>query len=198
MFYAGAVGRLIEEFAKLPGIGPKSAQRLAFYLLKAPPEVARNLSRAIIEARDKIHHCACCGTLTDTDTCHICANQERDRTAICVVQEPRDMIAMEKSRGFRGLYHVLHGALSPMEGIGPEDIRIRELLQRLEEGEVREIILATNPNVEGDATALYLAGLLRPLGIKTTRIAHGLPVGAYLEYADEVTLQKALEGRREL
>lgn len=198
MFYAGAVSRLIEELAKLPGIGPKSAQRLAFHLLKAPPEVARNLARAVTEARDNIHHCSGCGTLTDVDPCHICADRERDHSTICVVQEPRDVIAMEKSRGFRGLYHVLHGALSPMEGIGPDDIRIRELLMRLEEGLVREIILATNPNVEGDVTALYLAGLLKPLGIKTTRLAHGLPVGAYLEYADEVTLHKALEGRREL
>lgn len=198
MIYAGTVARLIDELAKLPGIGPKTAQRLSFYLLKAPPETARNLSRAILEARENIRYCSCCGTLTDVDPCSICNSGERDRSLICVVQEPRDMVAMEKSRGFRGLYHVLHGALSPMDGIGPDEIRIRELLQRLEPGSVKEVILATNANVEGDATAFYLAGLLKHLGVKTTRIAHGLPVGAYLEYADEVTLSKALEGRREL
>ena len=197
-YYARPVARLIDQLAKLPGIGPKTAQRLAFYLLNAPAEVALNLAGAMEEARKAIRHCSVCGNLTDEDPCFICGDQRRRRDVICVVERPRDVVAMEKARGFKGLYHVLQGAISPMEGVGPEQLRIKELLRRLEGGEVKEVILATNPNVEGDATALYLAGLLRPLGLRVTRIAHGLPVGADLEYADEVTLSKALEGRQEL
>jgi len=197
-YYARPVARLIDQLAKLPGIGPKTAQRLAFYLLNAPAEVALNLAGVVEEARKTIRHCSVCGNFTDEDPCFICGDQRRRRDVICVVERPRDVVAMEKARGFKGLYHVLQGAISPMEGVGPEQLRIKQLLRRLEGGEVKEVILATNPNVEGDATALYLAGLLRPLGLRVTRIAHGLPVGADLEYADEVTLSKALEGRREL
>lgn len=195
---AGPINRLIDELAKLPGIGPKTAQRLAFYLLNAPPEVARDLAEAIVEARDNICYCSVCGNLTDVDPCAVCSDAERDKDIICVVEEARDVLAMEKIKGFKGVYHVLHGVISPMEGVGPEDLKIAELLRRLEKEKVREVILATNPSIEGDATAMYIAGLIKPLGIKVTRIAHGLPVGAYLEYADEMTLNKALEGRREV
>lgn len=197
-YYDKTVARLIDQLSKLPGVGPKTAQRLAFYLLAAPPEVAADLARAIGEARSKVRHCLVCGNFTDSDRCLICSDERRGADVICVVERPRDVVAMEKARSFKGLYHVLHGAISPMDGVGPEQLRIKELLRRLESGNVKEIILATNPNVEGDATALYLAGLVRPLGITVTRIAHGLPVGADLEYADEMTLGKALEGRREM
>lgn len=197
-YYDKTVARLIDQLSKLPGVGPKTAQRLAFYLLAAPPEVAADLARAIGEARSKVRHCSMCGNFTDSDRCLICSDERRGTDVICVVERPRDVVAMEKARSFKGLYHVLHGAISPMDGVGPEQLRIKELLRRLESGNVKEIILATNPNVEGDATALYLAGLVRPLGIMVTRIAHGLPVGADLEYADEMTLGKALEGRREM
>lgn len=197
-YYAKPVARLIDELGKLPGIGPKTAQRLAFHLLHAPPEVAANLAGAMQEARNAIHQCSLCGNLTDVDPCFICGDERRRRDIICVVERPRDVASMEKARGLRGLYHVLHGAISPMEGVGPEQLNIRSLLKRLSGGEVKEVILATNPNVEGDATALYLSGLIRPLGIRVTRLAHGLPVGADLEYADEVTLGRALEGRQEM
>ena len=197
-YYAKPVARLIDQLSKLPGIGPKTAQRLAFYLLAAPPEVAADLTGAIAEARSTVRHCLVCGNFTDSDHCFICRDERRRADIICVVERPRDVVAMEKARSFKGLYHVLQGAISPMDGIGPEQLRIRELLRRLESGVVKEIVLATNPNVEGDATALYLAGLIKPLGVYVTRIAHGLPVGADLEYADEITLGKALEGRREM
>ena len=197
-YYAKPVARLIDQLSKLPGIGPKTAQRLAFHLLNAPTEVALNLARAMEEARTAIRYCSVCGNLTDEDPCFICGDDRRRRDILCVVERPRDVVAVEKSRGFKGLYHVLHGAISPMEGIGPEQLHIRELLRRLGSGEAKEVILATNPNVEGDATALYLTGLIRPLGVYVTRIAHGLPVGADLEYADEITLSKALEGRQEM
>lgn len=197
-YYAKTVARLIDQLSKLPGIGPKTAQRLAFYLLVAPPEVSAELARAIEEARSTVRRCLVCGNFTDSDRCFICSDERRGSDVICVVERPRDVVAMEKARSFKGLYHVLHGAISPMDGVGPEQLRIKELLGRLESGNVKEIILATNPNVEGDATALYLAGLIKPLGVTVTRIAHGLPVGADLEYADEMTLGKALEGRREM
>ncbi|BAF58234.1 MAG: recombination protein RecR [Pelotomaculum sp.] len=197
-YYAKPVARLIEQLARLPGIGPKTAQRLAFYLLNAPLEVALNLARAVEEARQAVRYCSVCGNLTDTDPCFICGDDRRRRDLLCVVERPRDVVALEKARVFKGLYHVLHGSISPVEGIGPEQLRIRELLKRLEGGTVREVILATNPTVEGETTALYLAGLIKPLGVSVTRIAHGLPVGADLEYADEMTLSKALEGRREM
>lgn len=198
MRYAGAVSRLIGELARLPGIGSKTAQRLAFFLLSAPPEVAAGLADAIREARMQVRRCPVCGNLTDREPCVVCADEARDGGLICVVQDPRDVAAIEKYRGFKGVYHVLHGALSPLSGMGPEELNIKSLLARLESGRVREVILATNPDVEGDATAIYLARLVKPLGVTVTRIAHGLPVGAHLEYADEITLGKAIEGRREI
>ncbi|MFZ5987829.1 MAG: recombination mediator RecR [Bacillota bacterium] len=197
-FYAAPVAKLIEEFEKLPGIGHKTAQRLAFHVLNMPQEKADRLANAISEAKLKTKYCTVCGNLTDSDTCSVCSSKNRDDSVICVVEDSRDVVAMEKIREFKGLYHVLHGAISPMAGIGPEDIKIKELLARLREGSVKEIIIATNPNIEGEATAMYISKLIKPLGIRTTRIAHGIPVGGDLEYADEVTLAKALEGRREI
>lgn len=198
MSSAGPIARLVDEFARLPGIGPKTAQRLAFYILNEPPEAARSLARVLLEARENIRRCSECCDLTDRDPCAICRDSRRDREILCVVELPRDVIAMEKTRGFRGLYHVLHGAISPMSGTGPGELTVRSLLERLARNNIREVILATNPNVEGDATALYLARLIKPSGISVTRLAHGLPVGASLEYADELTLARALEGRQEL
>ena len=198
VYYAGPVAKLIEEFAKLPGIGPKTAQRLAFYILNSPHEMGSSLAEAIVEAREKITYCSVCCNLTDKDICHICGDVKRNNGVICVVEEARDVVAMEKTREFKGKYHVLQGAISPLDGVGPESLKIKELLSRLKEEKVEEIILATNPNIEGEATAMYLARLLKPLGLKITRIAHGLPVGGDLEYADEVTLSRALEGRREI
>ena len=197
-YYSAPVARLIEEFEKLPGIGHKTAQRLAFHVLNMPMEKAQGLSGAIIDAKLKTKYCSVCNNLTDVDPCSICSGSHRDSSIICVVENPRDVVAMEKTREFQGLYHVLHGAISPMDGVGPEDIKIKELLARIGQGSIKEVILATNPNIEGEATAMYISKLLKPLGIKTSRIAHGLPVGGDLEYADEVTLAKALEGRREL
>ena len=198
MFYAEPVARLIEELGKLPGIGPKTAQRLAFYLLNGDPLEARQLAKAIVNAREKISYCSVCSNLTDIDPCYICRDESRNKSMLCVVEDPRDVVAIERTREFKGFYHVLQGAISPMEGIGPDQLKVKELLTRLQGDEVKEIIVATNPNIEGEATAMYLARLIKPLGIKITRIAHGLPVGGDLEYADEVTLSKAFEGRREL
>lgn len=195
-YYAEPLAKLIEEIAKLPGIGPKTAQRLAFYILNVPTHEAAGLANAILEAKQKMSYCEVCSNLTDSSPCQICASVNRNRSLICVVEQPQDVVAFERTKEFKGLYHVLHGAISPMEGIGPEQLKIKELLSRLEG--VSEVVVATNPNIEGEATALYLAKLLKPLGVKVTRIAHGLPVGGDLEYADEVTLLKALEGRREL
>ena len=200
--FAGPIQDLIDELARLPGIGPKSAQRVAFHLLKVPAQDVRRLSDALVEAKEKVRLCQVCFNLADEDLCVYCADSRRDRSIICVVQEPPDVIALEKTREFRGLYHVLQGAISPIEGIGPEDLRVAELLQRIrgtgapDEVRVEEIILATNPNIEGEATAMYLARLLTPIGLRVTRLASGLPVGGDLEYADEVTLGRALEGRR--
>ena len=197
-FYAAPIARLIEEFEKLPGIGHKTAQRLAFYVLNSPKEKAEKLANAIVDAKAKIKYCRVCGNLTDLDLCAVCNSQKRDASLICVVEDPRDVVAMERIKEFKGLYHVLHGVISPMDGVGPEDIRIKELLERIQDGSVKEVIVATNPNIEGEATAMYISKLLKPLGIKITRIAHGIPVGGDLEYADEITLSKALEGRREI
>ncbi len=197
-FFAAPVARLIEEFEKLPGIGSKTAQRLAYYMLNIPKDAALSFADAIREARDKVHTCSVCQDLTEHETCRICQNPKRDHGTICVVESPKDVIAMERTREYNGVYHVLHGALSPMDGIGPGDIRIQELVTRLGSDEVSEIILATNSTVEGEATAMYLARLLKPFPIKITRIAHGIPMGGDLEYTDEITLAKALEGRREL
>ena len=197
-FYAPPVARLIEEFEKLPGIGHKTAQRLAFHVLNLPAEKSEALANAIKEAKLKTRYCSICSNLTESDPCNICSSTKRDHGLICIVEDPRDVVAMERIREFNGIYHVLHGVISPMEGIGPEDIKIKELLQRIREGDIRDVILATDPDVEGEATAMYISKLLKPVGIRTTRIAHGIPVGGDLEYADEVTLAKALEGRREI
>lgn len=198
MQYPEPIEKLINALRQLPGIGPKTAQRLAFFILKLPREEVSRMARTLVEAREKIINCQVCGNLTENPHCHICRDTRRDFSLLCVVQEPRDVLALERTIDYRGLYHVLMGALSPMEGIGPDEIRIRELMDRLREGGVTEVIMATNPNVEGEATALYIARLVKALGIKVTRIARGLPVGGDLEYADELTLSKALEGRREI
>ena len=195
---AQPVSRLIEEFHKLPGIGPKTAQRLTYFLIRMPPEEARALAEAILAVKDKIILCSICQNITDSDPCIICRGEGRDRTKICVVEEPLDVLPLERTREYKGLYHVLHGVISPMDGIGPDDLKIRELLGRLQGSEIQEVILATNPNLEGEATAMYLQRLIAPLGIKMTRLARGLPFGADLEYADEVTLTRALQGRQEI
>jgi recombination protein RecR len=196
--YAAPVQTLIDELGRLPGIGPKSAQRIAYHLLKLPPGDAARLTRAIDEAKARVGFCQRCFNVCEGDECEICADPRRDATIVCVVEEPRDVIAVEKTREFRGRYHVLQGAISPIEGIGPEQLKVRELLARLEPEGIQEVILCTNPTIEGEATAMYLARLLKPLGVRATRIASGLPVGGDLEYADELTLGRALEGRREL
>ncbi|OGL09598.1 MAG: recombination protein RecR [Candidatus Rokubacteria bacterium RIFCSPLOWO2_02_FULL_72_37] len=197
-FYPEPVARLIDALQRLPGVGPKTAQRMTFFLLKRPVEEVRELSESLVAVKERIVYCRTCFNVTDQDPCRICADPARDPRVLCVVEEPNDLLAMERTGEFRGRYHVLLGALSPLDGVGPDELKVRELLLRLEQGETTEVILATNPNVEGEATALYLAKLLRPLGIRVTRIARGLPVGGDLEYADQVTLSKALEGRREI
>lgn len=194
---AAPLQRLVDEFYKLPGIGPKSAQRLAYYLLRMPATEAQALASAILEVKERVTFCSICQNVTEIDPCRVCSDVTRDRTVICVVEEPLDILAIERTQAYRGLHHVLHGAISPMDGIGPEDLKIRELLERFRTDEVREVILATNPNLEGEATAMYLSRLIRPLGIKITRLARGLPAGGDLEYADDVTLTRALEGRQE-
>jgi recombination protein RecR len=196
-YYGNPITRLIEELAALPGIGGKSAQRLAFHIIHMPRDEVAGLSEAILEAKDKVRYCAVCCNLTEEELCPICANLKRDHSTIMVVEDPRDMAAYERTKEFHGVYHVLHGAISPMTGMTPQDIRIKELLTRMDDA-VEEVILATNPNVEGEATAMYISKLLKPLGVKVTRIANGVPVGGDLEYVDEITLSRALEGRREL
>lgn len=198
MHYPEPISKLIDSFMKLPGIGPKTAVRLAFFVLNMREEDVLEFGKSLVNAKRNLTHCSICGHITDKDPCQICDDQSRETSIICVVQDPKDVIAMEKMRDYNGYYHVLHGAISPMDGIGPEDINISALLKRLQDDTVQEVILATNPNIEGEATAMYISRLLKPTGIKITRIAHGLPVGGDLEYADEVTLSKALEGRREL
>ncbi|HZT64647.1 MAG TPA: recombination mediator RecR [Acidimicrobiales bacterium] len=196
--YAGPVQELIDELSRLPGVGPKSAQRIAFHLLKLPREDALRLARAITEVKERISFCRRCFNVAEGELCGICADDRRDPTVVCVVEEPRDIVAVEKTGEFRGRYHVLMGAINPIEGIGPDQLRVKELLARLDGEGITEVILCTNPNLEGEATAMYLARLLHPLGVKVTRIASGLPVGGDLEYADELTLGRALEGRREV
>jgi len=196
--YEGPIQDLIDELARLPGIGPKSAQRLAFHLVKAQPEEARRLAEVILSAKERISFCVECGNVAEGDRCRICRDEGRDRTTLCVVEEPKDAATIEKAAVVRGRYHVLGGAISPLDGIGPEDLRVQELLDRVERDGVTEVILATNPNLEGNATAMYVAAMLKPLGVRVTRLASGLPVGGDLEYADEVTLSQALEGRREM
>ena len=196
--YSDALGNLVDQLAKLPGIGRKSAQRLAFHILKQPEKEAQLLAEAILTAKAKIHYCRVCYNLTDKELCPICSNPERDQTVLCVVEDARDVIALERAHQFHGLYHVLHGAISPMDGVGPDQLKIKELLQRLQVHPAEEIIIATNTSIEGEATAMYLSNLLKPLGIKVTRIAQGLPVGGDIQYADEVTLARAFEGRWEI
>ena len=196
--FPAALERLSEQFARLPGIGSKTAQRLAFQVLSMPQAQAQEFADAILDAKRSIHTCPVCQNLTDEEMGPICADETRDHSTICVVAEPRDVIAMERSREYTGVYHVLHGVISPLNHVGPDDIRIRELLARLQDGSVQEVIMATNPDTEGEATAMYLSRLLRPIGVKVTRLAYGIPVGSQLEYADEVTLLRALEGRREM
>jgi recombination protein RecR len=196
--FEGPVQSLVDELGRLPGIGPKSAQRIAFYLLKAAPEDAKRLARAIVEAKERVSWCRRCFNFAEGELCVYCRDDRRDPTLLCVVEEPRDIVAVERTQEYRGLYHVLLGAISPIEGIGPDQLKVKELLARVSDEGVQEVILATNPNIEGEATAMYLARLLKPLGLRVTRIASGLPVGGDLEYADEVTLGRALEGRREV
>ena len=192
-----SVTKLVEQFEKLPGIGNKTAQRLAFFVLSLPDNEANDFADAIIQAKGKMRFCNVCCNLTDSETCSVCLSPSRDNSIICIVADPRDVIALERTREYKGAYHVLHGVISPMSGIGPDQIKIKELLARVQNG-VDEIIMATNPNVEGEATALYIAKLIKPLGVKVTRLAYGIPVGGYLEYSDEVTLMRAIEGRREI
>ncbi|MBP1765445.1 MAG: Recombination protein recR [Firmicutes bacterium] len=198
MQYIAPLAKVIEQFRRLPGIGAKTATRLAYHILEMDKEQVRGLAQAILEAKEKIGYCSVCFNLTDSDPCQYCRDQDRDGSVICVVEGPQDVAAMERTREYRGRYHVLHGALSPLDGIGPDELRFKELLTRLQKDHIREVIMATNPDVEGEATAMYAAKLLQPMGIKVTRIAHGLPIGGELEYADEVTLSKALENRREM
>ncbi len=196
--FPAALERLTEQFARLPGIGGKTAQRLAFYLLSLPDEQAQEFAETILQAKKAVHLCPVCQNLTDLELCPVCADESRDHGTVCVVAEPKDVIAMERAREFRGVYHVLHGVISPLNHIGPDDICIRQLLARVAEGGVREVIMATNPDTEGEATAMYLSRLLRPMEVRVTRLAYGMPVGSQLEYADEVTLLRALQGRREV
>ena len=198
MHYAKPLAKLVSEFEKLPGIGPKTAQRLAFHVLRMSETEAGEFAQAVLDVKSTIRQCNTCYNYTDQETCEVCGNPKRDRSIICVVSEPRDIVSMEKTNEYKGLYHVLGGVISPMDGIGPDKLRIRELLARISEGEIKEVILATNPTIEGDATAMYIAGFLKELGIKTTRIAHGMPVGADMDYADQATLIQALQWRREM
>ncbi len=197
-YYSPSIEKLIESFEKLPSIGHKTAQRLAFYMLDISEDEAREFTDSILNAKKNLHFCSKCFNISDTDPCNICGNPKRDQSIICVVEDVRDVIAMERTHEFNGVYHVLHGSISPMNGIGPDQIKIKELLSRIMEGEIKEIILATNPRVEGEATSMYISKLVKPLGVKVTRIARGIPVGGDLEYTDEITLTKALEGRSEM
>lgn len=197
-YYIEPIARLIGELSKLPGVGNRTAQRLAFYIVDMTDVQAKSLADAISGVKEKIRYCSVCCNITDVDPCRICSSHIRDKSLVCVLEDPRDVAAMERTRDYKGIYHVLHGTISPMDGVGPDEIHIKELLERVSKGEIKETVIATNPDVEGEATALYLARLLKPLGVKVTRIAHGLPVGGDLEYADEVTLSRALEGRREM
>lgn len=198
MYYPEPIAKLIDAFSRLPGVGPKTAGRLAFHVLRMKEEDVLDFAKSLVSVKRNLHYCSVCCNITDVDPCRICQDRSRDASIICVVQEPKDLVALERTKEFRGYYHVLHGAISPMEGIGPDEIRMAELLKRLGDEQVQELILATNPNLEGEATAMYLSRLVKSFGLKVTRIAHGLPVGGDLEYADEVTLSKSLEGRREI
>ena len=192
------LNELINQLERLPGIGKKTATRLAYFILSQPPEYAKRFSEALVNAREKIHYCSCCQSFTDLELCPICSDEARNRSVICVVEDAKDVMAFERTHEYNGLYHVLHGVISPLDGIGPEQLRIKELMARLGDADIKEVIMATNPTVEGEATASYLSRLIKPMGIKISRLAYGIPVGGDLEYADEVTLTKALEGRNEI
>ena len=196
-YHVPPLERLVEQFERLPGIGHKSAQRLAYHMLAIPREDAEAFAQAIVDAHEKIHYCKVCCNLTDGDLCPVCRSESRDRSVICVVEDPRDVFALERTNEYNGLYHVLHGTISPLSGVGPDQLRIKEFLARLTDGSVKEVIMATNPTVEGEATAMYISRLVKPLGIRVTRLAYGIPVGGDLEYADEITLTRAMEGRQE-
>ncbi len=198
MYYPEPISKLIDSFTKLPGIGPKTAVRLAFYVIDMNEDDVVDFSKALVNAKRELSYCTICGHITDQEICSVCSDQSRDESVVCVVEDSKDVIAMEKMKEFNGTYHVLHGSISPMDGIGPEDINVPDLISRLKDEKIKEVILATNPNIEGEATAMYISRLVRPSGISTTRMAHGLPMGGDLEYADEVTLAKSLEGRREV
>ncbi len=198
MLYSGPINNLIDELSKLPGIGATSAQRLSFHILNMPKDKVDALAKAIVVAKEKTRYCACCCNITDNEVCGVCADSSRDKSVICVVENPRDVLAIERMKEYRGLYHVLHGVISPLQGIRPEDIKLKELMKRLADDTVKEIIIATNPDIEGEATASYISKLVKPMGLKVSRIAHGIPVGGDLEYVDEVTLSRAMEGRREM
>ena len=198
MLYSKSLEKLINALNKLPGIGPKTAQRLAFYILKSPIDEAKELSASIMNARENLRYCSVCGSITEKDPCALCDSAERDKSTICIIEQPQDIFVIEKTRGYKGVYHVLMGALSPLDGIGPDDLRIDKLVDRLNKDGIKEVILATNPNVEGEATAMYLAKILKPFKIKITRLAHGIPMGGDIEYADEMTLAMALEGRTQV
>ncbi len=195
-FFTAPVENLIEQFQKLPGVGRKTAQRLAFFILSLPEAEAEGFANAVLNAKKTVKFCSECQNLTDTEVCSLCSDNARDRTTVCVVSDPKDVAAIEKTREYNGLYHVLHGCISPMNGIGPDDVRIKELLTRVAKGEIKEVIMATNPDTEGEATAMYISRLLKPFGVSTTRLAYGIPVGGHLEFADEMTLTRAIEGRR--
>lgn len=198
MYYPEPISKLIDSFTKLPGIGPKTAVRLAFYVIDMNEDDVVDFSKALVNAKRELSYCTICGHITDQEICSVCSDQSRDESVVCVVEDSKDVIAMEKMKEFNGTYHVLHGSISPMDGIGPEDINVPDLISRLKDEKIKEVILATNPNIEGEATAMYISRLVKPSGINTTRMAHGLPMGGDLEYADEVTLAKSLEGRREV
>ena len=195
-FFSAPVENLIEQFQKLPGIGRKTAQRLAFFVLSLPEEEAAGFANAVIAAKKTVKFCRVCQNLTDTEICNLCSDEARDKTTVCVVCDPKDVAAIEKTREYNGLYHVLHGCISPMNGVGPDDVRIKELVTRVAKGEIKEVIMATNPDTEGEATAMYICRLLKPFDVRTSRLAYGIPVGGHLEYADEMTLTRAIEGRR--
>lgn len=195
-FFSAPVENLIEQFQKLPGIGRKTAQRLAFFVLSLPEAEAEGFANAVINAKKTVKFCSCCQNLTDSEICGICSDEARDKTTVCVVSDPKDVAAIEKTREYSGLYHVLHGCISPMNGVGPDDVRIKELIARVAKGEIKEVIMATNPDTEGEATAMYISRLLKPFEVRTSRLAYGIPVGGHLEYADEMTLTRAIEGRR--
>ena len=197
-YHVAPLEKLVEQFERLPGIGKKTAGRLAYHILSRSDAEAKAFADAVLEAKEKIHYCKCCQNLTDLELCPVCTDPDRDKSFICVVEDPKDVLAFEKTREYNGLYHVLHGVISPMDGVGPEQLKVKELVTRVGLGDVEEVIMATNPNVEGEATAMYLSRLLKPLGVKVTRLAYGIPVGGELEYADEVTLSRALEGRNTL